>query len=658
MAQLWHRSHSPSGSTTQVRQRIVASQRFRDAIADLAASTGRSRADVRAEADRCLDEMVAAENTTATDVWTRLGAWLSRAYQIEADEASLRRIHELDNSQTLVFLPNHRSYLDPFVLRSVLDRAGLPPNYVLGGSNLSFFPLGPIGQRSGLVFIRREFRNAPVYRAMLGVYLAHLVEEGADLEWYIEGGRTRTGKLRPPRMGILSYLLDAFASAGVEDITFVPVSIVYDQQHEVGAIAAEESGGTKAPESVAWAFRYARAQGTRRGKAHVRFAAPISLRDMLDELRVAGGSEDVRQVVPKLAFEVCHRINQVTPITASALVALTLLDNDDRALTEEQMRLWVLPIAAYLHARNLSVASGLDLDQAQVLSERIPSEGTRALRMLVKEGVVAEYSGGLQPVYSIPPDRVLEAAFYRNTLSHVFLTRSIVELALVTVGQDETPDLGVAELVDAVWVEALALRDLLKYEFFFSTKAEFAEEIRLETHLMMPGWEQLDASTEDVLPGLARLPFLIAHRIVGPFLEAYSVLADRLAAAEPARPVDADALVAEARGVAQQRVLQHTLSSRESVSKDLFKNALELAGNRGLLEPGPDVAERRAAFAAELAEATMRVAVVGRIAASRMASTTAAVAAAGAGAGAGAAPAGGGSEPAAAGSIVEEGAQP
>ena len=596
------------GSTTGIRGRIEASERFHEAVAAQAAESGRSEEEVAAEARSCLKEMVAAENSTATDAWTRMGAWLSRAYEFDVDQENLARLRDLDMSKTLVFLPNHRSYLDPFVLRSVLEKAGFPPNYVLGGSNLSFFPLGPIGQRSGLVFIRRQFKDAPVYKAMLGVYLSFLVEQGANLEWYIEGGRTRTGKLRPPRMGILSYLLDAFDDSGVEDLTFVPVSIIYDQQHEVGAIAAEEAGGTKKPESVKWAYRYARAQGTRRGKVHLRFAEPIELRPLLDELGVTQGTGDVRLAVPKVAFEVAHRINEVTPVTAPAIVTMVLLDDADRALTEREMRLGALPLAQYVAARDLPVASGLYLDRATILNERIPSEGKRALETLVAEGVVRRFADGLEPVYSIAPDRYLEAAFYRNTLSHFFVTRSIVELALVAIAEK-----GATDLAGAAWLEALALRDLLKYEFFFSTKAQFDAEVRAEMVLMDPTWEsQLDhVGAEQIVPLMRRLPFRASPRILSPYLEAYALLAERLAVRDPAQPVDEDALVTECIGLARQRVLQHLLHSPESASKDLFKNALSLAGNRGLLDPAaPDLPARRAAFAAELAEAVRRVGVV------------------------------------------------
>ncbi|MCU0282297.1 MAG: 1-acyl-sn-glycerol-3-phosphate acyltransferase [Candidatus Nanopelagicales bacterium] len=596
----WPGSDS-TASTSSIRAEIESSPEFERTVAAQAAALGRSADDVRQEARACLKEMVAAESPSATKAWTKLGAWLARAYEFDVDQADLARLKTLDTAETLVFLPNHRSYLDPFVLRLVLEQAGFPPNFVLGGSNLSFFPLGPIGQHTGLVFIRRQFKDAPVYKAMLGVYLAHLVQRGANLEWYIEGGRTRTGKLRPPRMGILSYLVDAFKGSGVHDVSFVPVSIIYDQQHEVGAIVEEESGGTKAPESVKWALRYARAQGSRRGKVHLRFAEPVSLRAMLDEVGSVEGR--YRAAVPKVAFEVCHRINRVTPVTAAAVATLVLLEHSDRALTEAQMRAGALPIAEYLAQRGAPIAGGMHLDRSHVLTERLPTEGRLALETLVREGVVARFDGGDETVYSIPSGRYLEAAFYRNTLSHFFVTRSIVELAVLAAAEQ-----GATDLIAASWLEALALRDLLKYEFFFSTKEQFDHEVRAEMELSIPGWEQADVPAARAPERIRALPFRAAPRILTPFLEAYGVLADRLALRDPGEKVDQDALVAECIGVARQRVLQRSLHSPESVSKDLFKNALLLAGNRDLLGPGDaGLVERRAAFAAELAEVVRRI---------------------------------------------------
>ena len=596
------------GSTTAIRERIESSEAYKLAVEEQAEALGRSVEDVNREARGALKEMVAAEGSAASEMWTKMGAWLSRAYEISTSDSDIERLTRLDQSETLIFLPNHRSYLDPFVLRLTLERAGLPPNYVLGGSNLSFFPLGTIGQHTGTVFIRRQFKDAPVYKAMLGLYLGYLVEQGANLEWYIEGGRTRTGKLRPPRMGILSYLLDAFDVADVEDVTFVPVSIIYDQQHEVGAIADEESGGTKKPESIKWAFRYAKAQSAPRGKVHVRFGETFSLMSALKELGVTRGTGEVRAAVPKVAFEVANRINAVTPTTPASLAALVLLDNPFRALTEAEMRDGTIPIAEYIAARNLPVSSGLDLSKRQVLAERIPTEGLAALNTLVREGVVSRYDGGFEPVFSIAPDRHLEAAFYRNTVSHFFVTRSILELAAIAAVEQADGDPR-----EAAWESALAVRDLLKFEFFFSSKEQFNQDLRDEADLALPGWQTMER--EEVLPALEGLKFFAAPRILTPFLEAYSVLAERLAALDPNQPVDRDALVSECLGLTQQRVLQRLVRSRESASKDLFVNALSLADNRHLLEPGePDLAARRRAFASELANVVLRTGVLRRMA--------------------------------------------
>ena len=150
---------------------------------------------------------------------------------------------------------------------------------MLGGINVAFWPIGPVARRSGYVFIRRSFKDDEVYKLALREYMAYLMRKRFNLEWYIEGGRSRTGKLRPPRYGLLAYLVEAFRSGGVEDVQLVPVSIVYDQLYEVGAMAAEERGAQKTAESLSWFVGYARAQGRRLGKVRVSIGEPLSLRD-------------------------------------------------------------------------------------------------------------------------------------------------------------------------------------------------------------------------------------------------------------------------------------------------------------------------------------------------------------------------------------------
>ncbi|MGB0099934.1 MAG: 1-acyl-sn-glycerol-3-phosphate acyltransferase [Nocardioides sp.] len=580
---------------------VMGAPQFAETIADLVDRTGRTEADLRADAETALSEMSAYVDESASRTWDRMGRWLTRSYEVDVDTSSFEELTELGRRHSLVFLPNHRSYLDPLVLRAATNKHGFPANYTLGGINLAMWPLSELGKRSGLIFIRRSSRDDPVYPAMLRLYLGFLLRQHANLEWYFEGGRTRTGKLRPPRMGVLRYLVDAFRANGSDsdDAYLVPVSIVYDQQHEVSALSQEESGGTKAPESLTWLVRFARAQGRRRGRVHVRFGPPLSLREALADAGSRADTDDLTEVVPRVAFEVAHRINAATPITPSALVAFGLLDNDGRAMTLAETLAVLDPLVAYVRRRQLPLTADVDLGRPEGLR--------KALATLVREGVVVEYAGGLEPVYAIAPDRQHEAAFYRNTVTHYFIDRAILEVALVQAAEEGAG----ADVVSATWTRALALRDLLKYEFFFATKREFDTKLRYETALGRPDWVEEGPSMDDVTDLLSDSHLLLAHRVIGPFLEAYCVVADRLVTREPAAPLDRDGLIAESLGVAHQRWLQHDLHSPESISKDLMGGALKLADNRGLLGPGGDELRRsRRDLADELAAAVRATAVI------------------------------------------------
>ena len=582
---------------------VMGTTQYAEALSALVDRTGRTDADLRKDSKTALSEMSAHVDESASRVWDRMGRWLTRSYEVDVDTNRLAELAELGRRHSLVFLPNHRSYLDPLVLRAATTGHGFPSNYTLGGINLAMWPLSELGKRSGLIFIRRSSRDDPVYPAMLRLYLGFLLRQHANLEWYFEGGRTRTGKLRPPRMGVLRYLVDAFRANGddSDDAYLVPVSIVYDQQHEVSALSREEGGGTKTPESLTWLYRFARAQGRRRGRVHVRFGPPLSLREALADAGSRAETDDLTAVVPRVAFEVAHRINAATPITPSALVAFGLLDNDGRAMTLAETLGVLEPLVAYVRRRQLPLTADVDLGRPEGLR--------KALATLVREGVVVEYAGGLEPVYAIAPDRQHEAAFYRNTVTHYFIDRAILEVALVqAAGEDPAADV---DVVAATWTRALALRDLLKYEFFFATKREFDTQLRYETDLLRPGWAEESGSTSEITEQLSGSHLLLAHRVIGPFLEAYSVVADRLVTREPAAPLDRDGLIAESLGVAHQRWLQQDLHSPESISKDLMGGAVKLAGNRELLGPGgDDLRQSRQRFADELAAAVEAIAVV------------------------------------------------
>ena len=156
---------------------------------------------------------------------------------------------------------------------------------------------------------------------MLRSYLDYLVERRFPLEWYMEGGRSRSGKLLPPKFGLLGWVVDSVQRGKADDLYLVPTSIAYDQIQDVADYATEARGGEKQKESFGWALSFIKSLRRRYGNIHIRFAEPLSV---AKEIPV-GDEDEVSIELQKLAFEVMYRISRVTPITPTAVVAIAVL---------------------------------------------------------------------------------------------------------------------------------------------------------------------------------------------------------------------------------------------------------------------------------------------------------------------------------------------
>jgi glycerol-3-phosphate O-acyltransferase len=584
-----------------VAEQIAESAGFRSRLAALAERLERPPEEVLAEAIDCLHELAAVQSRLAIDVFrTVMGPLHKHAWNVDVDTSGLDRVRELGRRYALVFLPSHRSYADPLVLAQALDEAEFPRNHVVSGGNMSFWPIGPLGKRAGLVFIRRSFGDDQVYKFAVREYFGYLVAKRFNLEWYMEGGRSRTGKLRPPRYGLLRYLVAALDDERADNVYLIPTSITYEQLEEVGAMAAEQSGARKQAEGLRWLAGYAKAQQRNVGAARVRFGEPISLRDALE---VAGpGAAQLE----KVAFMISDGINRITPITASSLVTFALLGVRDRALTLDQVTRVTAPLLEYFTSRGIAgPLSGLAR----------PAGVKRALDALVRAEVVSCYSEGTEPVWSIKPGRHHVAAFYRNGAVHHLVNRAIVELAIIGLPEALPGD----GLLEAAEQDALRLRDLLKFEFFFAEKPRFREELAAELDLLDPEWREHVDTAEAATALLAGAGTLVAHRALRSFFDAQLVVARRLVAREPRRAVERDEFVKECLGVGRQMLLQGELHGPESVSAELYDAALKLAANRDLIDPGREpVRVAREQFLAEVSSTVARVTRVGALEASKV----------------------------------------
>jgi glycerol-3-phosphate O-acyltransferase len=580
---------------------------LRAAIAAIARDTGRDGQEAWRDALGHLRELRTAHSRRVHGWWVRAGrALIGRGYaHIDYDPVQVERVRSLLSTSPAVVLSSHRSYLDGGALTVGFHDHGLPPLTVFGGINMAFWPLGALWRRNGMVFIRRA-GDDPVYRCTLRHYLAWLVGQRRPLQWFIEGTRSRTGKLGPPRLGLLTYLADACREGSLEDLQLLPVSVSYDQLQEVAEYAAEARGASKTAESLGWLIRYVRAQRGRFGSVYVRFGEPLSLRAALGEDapdRAAAPAER-RRALQKLALEVSLRINDATPVTGAALVTLALLGARGRALTLPQIRLAVAGYLDFARRRGLPVAATAALGTDAAV--RAVLEG------LVAQGVTSGHAAGREPVYVIAAEQHLAAAYYRNTIAHFFLLGAIGELASLAAAR-QPPDAQPAAFDE----EALALRDLLKFDFFLLDRPRFVPAVRAELDRLAPSWA---ADLQRGPPGaealLERMPTLASDMLLRSFVEAYRVAVDT---ADSSPGCTATGPLLEAcLGLGRQYLLQGRLRTPESVSGHLYRAGLDLLRHRAAVGAGPEFAARRRALAAQLDDVLHRLGTVHRIAVRRV----------------------------------------
>ncbi|HET7741696.1 MAG TPA: glycerol-3-phosphate 1-O-acyltransferase, partial [Mycobacterium sp.] len=318
-----------------IKPEMLASTRFRAGLERIPGATVET-------AGVMLDELSTGWSRFSVDLIPSLGrAIFSRGFdpKIDYDRGEVEAMRGALENHPAVLLFSHRSYLDGVIVPVAMQENRLPPVHTFAGINLSFGAMGPLLRHSGVIFIRRKLDD-PLYKYVLRQFVGYIVEKRFNLSWSIEGTRSRTGKMLPPKLGLLAYVADAYLDGRSDDILLQPVSISFDQLHETAEYAAYARGGEKTPEGLSWMYNFIKAQGDRNyGKIYVRFPEAVSMREYLGEPHGQMATDEAakRLALQKMAFEVAWRIVQVTPVNATGLVSALLLSTRGVALTLDQL---------------------------------------------------------------------------------------------------------------------------------------------------------------------------------------------------------------------------------------------------------------------------------------------------------------------------------
>lgn len=567
-----------------VADSLAASPDFRAALGAVAAQQDRPMAELMGEARRYMKEVISTPSALFLDLRARLERFMmTQGYDkgFRHDPAELEALRELIRNKPTVLLFTHKTYLDGVTPNALFYDNDMTMLHSFGGINLDFFGIGTLFRRSGMIFIRRTFQDLPVYKIVLRHYIAYLLEKRFPMSWALEGTRSRLGKLMPPKYGILKYVLEAAHDRGIEDLHIVPFVTSFDLIRDVEEYAAEQTGRAKKPESLAWFLGYLKSLREPMGRVRIDLGQPVVVRHAPDP--------DDRRALERIAFDASVSANRATPLTVTAVMCMILLGTAPRGATAEELARVTRYLADWARVRGIRLSDEFEVfDRAAIRA---------TADTLVNSGLILRDEAGSEVVYTILPEKHPMASYYRNTIIHHFLEKTLIELALFRLAEDlpENP-------IEAFWEEVERLRDLFKFEFFYQPREIFRAEIEAELDRTDGQWSaHLNAGPKGWRSLINRCQPLMGHAALLPFVEAYIVVFEQLVRLAPGEQLSQGECVDKALVEGHQAYLLRRISSEAAIGRILFENGYKLAANLGLAGvTDADIAAGRRAILADL----------------------------------------------------------
>ncbi|CAG9408954.1 Glycerol-3-phosphate acyltransferase [Providencia alcalifaciens] len=405
--------------------KLLSSKAIEKAVEDEARSKKIPLQKAQQNAVAMMEEIAANFSYEAVRLTDRVLGWTwNRLYQgINVQHAE--RVRQLaQDGHEIVYVPSHRSHMDYLLLSYVLYHQGLVPPHIAAGINLNFWPAGPIFRRLGAFFIRRTFKGNKLYSTVFREYLSELFARGYSIEYFVEGGRSRTGRLLEPKTGTLSMTLQAMLRGDSRPITIVPIYIGYEHVMEVGTYAKELRGAEKEKEGF-----FSMVRGLRKlrnlGQGYVNFGQPISLTQYLNN-RVPNWRESIDPIEPQrptwlnptvssLADNIMVNINNAAAANAINLCSTALLASRQRSLTREQL---IEQIECYLQLlRNVPYTA--DATTPNKTAEELLEHALQMNKFEVEKDSMGD-------IIILPRENAVLMTYYRNNIHHLLVLPSLI----------------------------------------------------------------------------------------------------------------------------------------------------------------------------------------------------------------------------------------
>ncbi|ADT85694.1 glycerol-3-phosphate 1-O-acyltransferase PlsB [Vibrio sp. Vb2880] len=556
----------------QLFQRLMNSPAIEKAIADEAAAKNISLEKARKEAHDMLDEIAADFSYSLVRKGDRILGWLwNRIYQglNINNAATVRRLAQ--DGHEIVYVPCHRSHMDYLLLSYVLYHEGMVPPHIAAGINLNFFPAGPIFRRGGAFFIRRSFKGNKLYSTIFREYLAELFAKGYSVEYFSEGGRSRTGRLLQAKTGMLAMTIQAMLRGLNRPVTLVPVYIGYEHVMEVGTYAKELRGKRKEKENASLVLRTIR-KLRNFGQGYVNFGEPIPLNQFLNE-QVPEWTQDIdamgaskpqwmTPVVNKLATKMMTHINDAAAANAMTLCATALLASRQRALARDNL---VKQIDCYLQLlRNVPYSN----------TYTVPSDSAESLvqhaESLDKFVVETDTMGD---IISLDRNQSILMTYYRNNIIHLLALPSLIAQMLIR--QQQMP-------VEQIQTCVAKVYPFLKQELFLSHDETQLDEVVM--HYLAELQRQQLVTLDDGIATINQAQtqvLMLLGRTISETLQRYAITLNLLVANPELGKSD---LESKSQEIAQRLGRLHGINAPEFFDKGVFSSMFVTLKQQGYLD--------------------------------------------------------------------------
>lgn len=411
-----------SHRNTQIHA-LLGAPGVRAAIEAEAAAAGISAHEATARARRHAIEIASDYTYGVVRAFDIFLNWLwNRLYDgIEVD--GFDHVTDIPAGSGIVYVPCHRSHVDYLLLSFVVFHRGMMPPHIAAGANLDLPILGPLLRRGGAFFLRRKFKGDALYAAVFDEYLHRMLSRGFPIEYFVEGGRSRSGRTLPPKTGLLGMTVRSFVRSHDRPLFFVPVYVGYEKLVEGESFTRELAGKPKQSESLWGLIGTARALRRDFGKVHLNFGRPLELGAFLDAVYPAwtGDMRDdlLRAVTRGVAKEIVERINEAAVVNSMNLVALALLASPKHTLDEATLHRMLGHYQALLvGARYGECTKTCTRAAADIVAD--------ALRL----GVIENIAHPLGDLWRAPEAQAALLAYFRNNVLHLFALPALVACLL------------------------------------------------------------------------------------------------------------------------------------------------------------------------------------------------------------------------------------